>query len=56
MPITDSGDADQATWRKGGEDGWINSNKSGILFETDSRRKRCLKRVYPCEKLKKFCV
>jgi hypothetical protein len=27
MPITVSGDADQATWRKKGEDNWINSNK-----------------------------
>ncbi len=27
MPIGDSGHADQATWRKKGEDSWINSNK-----------------------------
>jgi len=27
MPISDSGHVDQATWRKKGEDSWINSNK-----------------------------
>ena len=29
LPITDSGYDDQATWRKIGEDSWINSNKLG---------------------------
>jgi len=29
MPIADSLNVDQATWRKIGEDSWINSNKLG---------------------------
>jgi hypothetical protein len=55
MPIAVSGHADQATWGIMGADGWINSNKSDILFGTMPRRKKCHKRDYPCEKLKKSC-
>jgi hypothetical protein len=33
MSISDSGHADQETWKKVVGDGWINSNKSGISSE-----------------------
>ena len=36
MSITDSGDVDQATWRKKGEDSWIDSNIRVSTSRADS--------------------